>query len=84
VPGEHEADPEHVQAGGDGEEPEHPVRCPDVGGHVTPEVSSRSISAAPSTASPAQATASSASDSQDGPSEYAAVEMMPVAITYAK
>jgi hypothetical protein len=37
-----------------------------------------------STTNPDEAAASSASDSHDGPSENAAVEMMPVAITYAK
>ena len=45
---------------------------------------SRAASAAPSTTSPAEAAASSARDSHDGPSRNVPVEMMPVAITNAK
>jgi hypothetical protein len=45
---------------------------------------SRITRATLSTTSPADATASSARDSQDGPSRNVPVEMMPVAITNAK
>ena len=45
---------------------------------------SRPTSATVSTASPATATMSNASDSQRGPSMWAPVETMPVAITNAK
>jgi hypothetical protein len=37
MPGEGEPDAEHVQAGGDGEEAEHPVGSVQVGGHAGPE-----------------------------------------------
>ena len=45
---------------------------------------SRITMATLSTTSPAEATTSSAHDSQDGPSRNVPVEMMPVAITNAK
>jgi len=48
------------------------------------KTASRATSAALSTTSPADATASSARDSHDGPSRKVPVEMMPVAITKAK
>jgi len=37
MPDKGEPDPEHVQAGSDGEEPEHPLRCLDVSGHAGAE-----------------------------------------------
>jgi hypothetical protein len=84
VPGEREPHAQDVEARGDGEESEDPVGALMSAATLGRKNASRITRAAPSTASPAQVAASSACDSQDGPSRNVPVEMIPVAMTNAK